>query len=100
MGKMNDEQALKLASKFVSEAFLYTVAGGLIVFELQQSSNREKRKKGDKERRRRQKDEERHRHMEEQAVVLQAIRAKHEELGARIEALEKGSRGGFWRRNS
>ncbi len=69
------------------------------MFELQKKEEGERRKKEEKERRRRQKDEERHRQMEEQATVLQAIRARHEELGARIEALENGSQKGFWRRN-
>jgi len=87
----------------VSEAFLYTVAGGLIVFELQQSSKRDKKKKEEKEMRRRQKDEERLKNMKEQAELLQAIRNRQEELGARIDALEavkpRGG-GGFWRRTN
>ena len=92
---------MNLASKFVSEAFLYTVAGGLIVFELQQSSKRDKKKKEEKEMRRRQKDEERQKSMKEQADMLQAIRNRQEELGARIDALETKTRGGggFWRRD-
>lgn len=56
VGKLSDDKALKLASKFLSESFLYAVGGGLIFYEYTRSNNKELEKKRQKEERRREKE--------------------------------------------
>jgi len=56
VGKLSDEKALRLASKFLSESFLYAVGGGLIFYEYSRSNKKDLEKKRSKEERRREKE--------------------------------------------
>ncbi len=94
VARLNEEQALKLASKFVSEAFLYATAGGLVLFEYRASQRREDVKKRDKALRQAEKERKRKQAERRHADALEAIARRQSELMQRLEKVEQEAREG------
>ncbi len=85
IGTLNEEKALKLASKFFSELFIYMVAGGLVYYEYDRSVAKDEKKKRDKEKRRGEKD-----------LLLARLERRQEELWRRIEEIEQRKESRRW----
>ncbi|KAL7105771.1 hypothetical protein ACP275_07G066000 [Erythranthe tilingii] len=68
---LNEEKAVQVAADLLGELFLFTVAGGLIVFEVQRNSRSEARKE------------------ELRKQILEVLRERDEELAGEIEQLKQ-----------
>uniref|UniRef100_A0A7S2YX96 OPA3-like protein n=1 Tax=Chloropicon laureae TaxID=464258 RepID=A0A7S2YX96_9CHLO len=93
VARLNEEQALKLASKFVSEAFIYATAGGLVLFEYRASQRRDDAKKRDKAQRRAEKEKKRKEAERHHADALEAMARRQSEIAERLERLEREQEG-------
>ncbi|QDZ21988.1 OPA3-like protein [Chloropicon primus] len=85
---LNDERALNLAGKFFSESFIYTVGGGLLLYEYDRSNRRDELKRVNKEKRRVEKEEKRMRLQEHQMAIIANLELKQREMLSRLEELE------------
>ncbi|CAO2813116.1 unnamed protein product [Amaranthus hypochondriacus] len=68
---LNEEKAVQAAADLIGEAFVFTVAGVLVIFEVQRSAKSEARKE------------------EARSQELQAMRQRDEELAGEVEALKR-----------
>merc|ERR1711977_282548 len=85
VGKLSDEKAMGIASKFLSETFIYVVAGGLLLYEYDRGNKREEKKKEDKEKRKKRKETKRLEHLQREDVFQKGVLQRLE----RLESLEK-----------
>ena len=92
VGKLKDEDAMKLASKFASEGFIYAVGTGLLVWEMNQSKVRDKRKAEQAETRRKTKLEAAARERERLDAALLEVVRQQDALRRRVEEMEAGRR--------
>ena len=92
VGKLKDEDAMKLASKFASEGFIYAVGTGLLVWEMNQSKVRDQRKAEQAEARRKAKLEAAARERERLDAALLEVVRRQDALRRRVEEMEGGRR--------
>mmetsp|Transcript_2069 Transcript_2069/g.6124 ORF Transcript_2069/g.6124 Transcript_2069/m.6124 type:complete len:174 (-) Transcript_2069:3645-4166(-) len=89
VANISEERALELASKFVSESFLFSVGLGILVLEYKRGERKDEAKKKKEEDFRRQLDEGVHRDREALRSEMMTIQAMMEAMMIRLEDLER-----------